>query len=294
MRITDRIIFESANGSIARIRERAAQAAKEASSGVRVEHPGDDPTVAGAIVTGRATEARLAAIGKAVERAYDELLQADTALGSLGTGLNRALQLATQLANSTYSPENRRAAAEEIDAIVTTAVGLLNTRVGDRYLFGGFKDGSPPFAADGSYLGDDGVRKVEIAPGVFHEVSIRADVAIKGAGGGVDIFQVLADLKAALESGNGDAVQAAIDPLQRSIDQVAIARARAGAAQTVLESAREAARVGKDAATEEVSRLADADLIDAASRMQLAQRALDAALSVAARSFELSLVDKLR
>lgn len=294
MRITDKIIFEGSNRSIATTRERAQQAAREASTGIRVEHPGDDPGAAGQIVAARAGEIRHDAINKTVARANDELLASDAALGTVNTGLMRAQQLATQLANGNYSPSDLQSAVTEVESIIQTAVAALNTRVGDRYVFGGNKDGLAPFDSTGAYLGDDGVRRIEIAPGVLQETSIRADVAVKGAGGGVDVFASLGALRDALAAGDNGAVGDTLGALKSSVDQISAARARAGAQMNVLDTAADIARLGKDTATGEASRLTDADFFDATSRMALGQRALEAALSISARSFELTLLNKLR
>lgn len=294
MRVTDKLIFQNSTRSVATGRERAEKAAREASSGVRVVHPGDDPGVAGLIIAARATEIRQDAIRRTAERANDELIQADAALGTLNNGLRRAQQLAIQLSNANYSAEDLQGSVAEIEAIINTSLAVLNTRVGDRYIFGGNKDATPPFDATGNYMGDDGVRQVEVAPGVLQGVSVRSDVAIKGAAGGVDVLGTLHALRDAMLAGDQDGVRGTLDDLNAGVGQIASARAGAGAAMNVLETARDIARVSKDAAEEEASRLADADLMEASSRMVLAQRGLEAAMAVSVRSFDLSLLKMLR
>jgi len=60
-----------------------------------------------------------------------------------------------------------------------------------------------------------------------------------------------------------------------------------------LEMSMSAALSLADASLKERSRLMDVDAIEAASRMALNQRALEAALEASAQSFKLSLLDKL-
>jgi len=57
------------------------------------------------------------------------------------------------MGNDTYNADDRAAAATEVDGIFNQVVGSLNTRFGDRYIFGGYVDNTPPFAADGTYQG---------------------------------------------------------------------------------------------------------------------------------------------
>ena len=73
-------------------------------------------------------------------------------------------------------------------ALSQQIVQLMNTQVAGRYIFGGTKDSAPPFDASGNYVGDGNVRQIEIAPGLLQASSIRADVALKGTGGGIDVF----------------------------------------------------------------------------------------------------------
>ncbi len=293
MRVTDRSIFEAANRNVGAARERAELATQEASSGLRVIHPGDDAAAAGQIAGRRLDESRYGAIKGAVEAANDELASTDGALDAVGSALSRARELAVQLANPIYSAAQRASAAEEIDGLFKTVVAQMNTRVGQRYVFGGFKDGAPPFSAAGVYLGDPGVRQVEIAPGVRQAVSVRADVAISGVGGGTDVLGTLSALSAAMTANNIAGIQNSLNGLDTGIIQISSARSQAGSSMVVLDAASAASRAGRDAATTSVAGLAEADTIESASKLALAQRALDASLTASARSFQLSLLDKL-
>lgn len=293
MRVTDRMIFEGASRSAQSARARMNDAIRETSSGARVVHPGDDPVAAGLVVSRRFGADRFAAIGAAVSHAADELAVADTALGSLGDLVSRAQELAVQMSNSTYSESDRQAAAAEAATLVDQAVALLNTRHGTRYLFGGTADGVPPFDAAGGYHGDGGVRQVEIAPGVLADASVRADVAFTGAGGGVDVLGTLKELARSLEANDRDAVRATLGNLDAGVSQVARTRSAAGARMAALDTAAGIAKNAEDALAVELSGLQDADPIDAATRLALAQQALDAALTASASSFHLTLLDKL-
>jgi flagellar hook-associated protein 3 FlgL len=294
VRITDRMIFDQASANTARARDEAQAAASQASTGIRVQHPWDDPSAAGLIVRRRADVERMDAIGKVASRARDELDGSDMALGSMNDVLMRGRELAIQLANDTYSAEQRAAAGEEVKALLQQAISLGNTRVAGRYIFGGTQDASPPFDASGAYLGDTVVRQVEIAPGELQDAAIRADLVFGGAGGGTNVFATLAALAQALGSNDAVAVRGAIAGLDQSLTQVDQGRGSVGAAMNVLDTAIETSKLASDAATAAVAQLGDADVIAAASRLALAQRALDASLTASVRSFDLTILDKLK
>jgi flagellar hook-associated protein 3 FlgL len=265
-------------------------ATQVASTGIRVLHPWDDPAAAGQITIHMNAQAQATAIASATGRASDELASADTALESVGNAIAQAQQLAMQLSNSTYSASQRASGAVQLQGFVGQILAALNTQVGNRYIFGGTSDATPPFDSSGAYTGDGNVRKVEIAPGMLQDASVRADVAIKGAGGGVDVLSVLQSLQSALASNDVAGVQSSLDGLTSGIKQVAAARASAGAAMSTMDAA---GAVAKSVSTTEqvsTSHLQDADIVDAATKLQLAQRALQAALSAASQSFQLSLL----
>lgn len=294
MRVTERMIYQRSLTSTARSAAEMERAAKEASSGARIFHPGDDSVASGSIVVGNAQAERFSSIARTSERALEETVQMDAALGDVGAILTRAQQIAVQAANDSNSPQARAAAAKEVEAMIRGAAAALNVKVGNRYLFAGDLDATPAFDSTGAYLGDTGVRRLEVAPGVLLDTSLRADEVIGGTAGGVDVFAVLTDLAQALTTNDAAAIRAGLDDFPGAIAQVATGRSALGGVMNVLETSIAAAKAGKDAAELDVGRQADADPIEAASRLALSQHALDAALTVAAQSFRLTLLDKLR
>ncbi|HWV37332.1 MAG TPA: flagellar biosynthesis protein FlgL [Vulgatibacter sp.] len=294
MRVTDRLLFESASRYAGIAREKMDSAQREVHTGLRVRHPGDDPTAAGLIVAGRSNVERLQSLSQTMGRVSDELLVADTALAGVTTSLMRIQQLATSLGNETNGPEALQAGALEVDALRQNILSLLNTQSSGRYIFGGNQDAAPPFDPSGAYLGDAGVRQVEIAPGIYQTFSVRMDEAIAGAGGAVDVMATIQDLIAALQAGDNAAVRSTLDDLQRSITQVAGARTRIGASMSIIEAAMNVGGMLEDGAVEGLARLTDADQFESMSKLVLAQRALDAALTASASSFRLTIIDKLR
>ncbi len=293
MRVTDRMIFEQSTADVARARERAAAASQEASSGVRVTHPGDDPGAAGLLVATRSSQDRFDAIQKTAAAASDELTSADSALEAVGNAITRAQELAVQLSTTTNNT-GLPTGALEVQSIIQDVIGALNTKVGNRYIFGGNKDDAPPFDTSGNYLGDDGVRQVEIAPNVTQAASVRADQAIKGTAGGVDILSTLSDLAAAMTSGDLSGIQAALDPLGKGISQVADARSAAGNAMNTFDTAVSVSQIARDEDKKRASDLGDADIIDASTKLTMAQQALQASLSVTAQGFRFTLLDYLK
>jgi flagellar hook-associated protein 3 FlgL len=294
MRVTETMIYQRTADRASLALSTVARAQGEVSSGLRVQSPGDDPQAASMLVRHRFDKAHTTAIQSGAQRAIDELNTADSALESAKTSLARAQVLATQFGNDTYSASNRASAAEEVDGLFKQVVADLNTRFGDRYLFGGFQDHQEPFSTTGTYLGDTGVRQVEVAPGVYDDASVRADVMAKGVGGGVDILEALQDLSEALRANDGDAIRATIGSLNTGLDQVSSARSRVGASVNIYTSTVNTCTSQITDAKRIIGELGDADILDASSRLSLAQYALNATLTTAAKILDFSLVNLLK
>jgi flagellar hook-associated protein 3 FlgL len=294
VRVTDKMIFDAAATNSGRARSDEELAASQASTGLRVQHPWDDPAAAGLTVKHDYNADRFAAIGQGVQRASDELNAVDGALTSLNNTLSRARQLAVQLSNDTYSAADRSAGASEVQSLRTQVISLLNTQFGNRYLFAGNKDGQPAFDDNGNYLGDSGIRQVEIAPGQLEDASVRGDVIAKGAGGGTDVLATLQTLATALAGNDVAGVRATLNGLDSGIQQVATGQAKVGGQMNLFDLAVQTSQKAQTAEKSSSSQLTDVDAIQAASNLALAQRALDASLTASAQSFNLTLLNKLQ
>jgi flagellar hook-associated protein 3 FlgL len=294
MRVTDRMLFDRANRDGGAARTRLEEAIARASTGQRLVHPGDDPAGAGLVNQHQAAAARADAIMGVAQSAGDELAAVDGAFNDVTNALSRARELATQFANAPYTAAQRAAAAGEAQSLISQMVAALNTRVGSRYVMGGTLDGTPPFDAAGNYSGDTAVRQVEVAPGVLENASVRADVAVKGVGGGVDVMTTLAQLVTALQANDQAGVRATLDGIAAGTDQVAVARTQVGNAMNTFDVAAQVNRTARDDATSRAAHLTDADIIDANSQLALAQRALEASLTATTAGFKLTLLNYLK
>jgi len=294
MRVTNQMLFEAQGQQIAAAREKMLEAQAKVTTGKRVNHPGDDPAAAGVIVSHRMALERFDTIEQTIASATEEAEVADGALQGVSSLIARARELATQLGNDSYSNTERAGGAQEIRDIFGQIVQLMNTQVAGRYIFGGNIDRTPPFDAAGNYTGDTNVRQVEVAPGLLQNQSVRADQALKGVGGGVDVLGTLTTLMNAMSANDGGGIRGTLAALQTSVDQVAASQTQTGGILAGFSSASNINGVAKLSAQKLLSAAADVDIFDAASELTRAQTSLEASLSVAAKSFNLSLIDFLR
>ncbi len=291
MRVTEKMIYEGTLSRVTDSRSKLGEAQEQLSSGKRVIAPGDDPAAAALVVRHRIMQNRFSAIGTAAQQAADELNTADGALDNVGNLLGRARQLASQLGSDSYDAAERAAAAPEVDGLLRQTINELNTRFGDRYLFGGYKETTQPFDDAGVYQGDSGVRTVEVSPGLYEVSSVDVSGMVTGATG---IVQTLQDLSTALTNNDGDAIRNSITNFENLANSLATIRSRVGTSVNVFESAVSLCESGVDDETVFIGKVQDADVIDASTQLSLAQYALEATLTAASKTFELSLVNRMK
>lgn len=110
---------------------------------------------------------------KNMEFANSYLERTESAIKGIHDNLIRARELAVAMANDTYGPESREASAKEIKQIIDSVVALGNTKFANRYIFSGFRTGTPSLSQDGKYLGDDGAIFLSTAEGKFSQINLQ-------------------------------------------------------------------------------------------------------------------------
>jgi flagellar hook-associated protein 3 FlgL len=293
MRVSDRMMYDQANSNAVSARDKVLSAYDQASTGMRVTHPGDDPTSAGLIVKGRQTMSRIDGLSQGAARANDELGVVDSSLQEMSNLVARVRELTVQMGNDSYSPVDRANAANEVNTLFRQATMLMNTDVNGRYIFGGTRDSAPPFDTTGAYQGDTNVRQLEIAPGVVEDASVRADVAVKGVGGGVDLFATLTALSTALSSNDSNGIRGTLSNLDAVSHQLGNTLAKVGASMNAFQTAQNVGETLKLDAASALSREQEIDIFDATSKLALANHALEATLTAAASTFRMTLMDKI-
>jgi flagellar hook-associated protein 3 FlgL len=307
------MIHRIALSDVTRARQRLAVSQEQASSGLVINRPSDDPVGAGLVVT---IEARLAALAqqeRTVSAAKARVAAGEGAVADAMDLLVRARELALQGANATQDASTRAQIAREVEGLHGSLLASANTRYDGGYVFAGFASDAPPFVASGpfsspppaaplvSYAGDGNEIEVEIEDGV--QVAVNADGRRAFLGdadgdsvtdaGREDVFAVLADLWEALQNDDPAAVAATLPRIDRALDQLSVERTGFGAAASRLETAEQRlAQRSLDAETR-LSQLRDADLAEVVSNLAQQESALQAGLSGMARLLSQSLLDFL-
>jgi flagellar hook-associated protein 3 FlgL len=302
MRVSNQTLFLRTQEGIQKTTQRLAQLQEAVASGKRINDFADDPLGAVRAFDLRAFAASLEQYDKNINAGLPFLKQNDATLGEVVEVVGRAKELALQMANDSNSAQDRQLAANEVRRLFEHLLSLANTKIEDRYLFGGFKNGSAPFTAGVgvvTYNGDGGQIAIPASTSHMLTLNLPGDQVFQGVGvaGGVDIFAVFLDLETALSANDVtgvDGINTQIGRLDTALDQILGFRVEVGgrinAATTTQES------VGLMQTQTQIRRgeIEGADVFQLYADFARAQHAFAAALQSAARVTQTSLLDFLR
>ncbi|HSH47734.1 MAG TPA: flagellar hook-associated protein FlgL [Halomonas sp.] len=176
MRISSVTMFEQSVSSMNRQQGEFLKVSEQVASGRRVVNPSDDPQAASRAVGVDQSKAMTQQYADSRVSARNSLSQSESVLNSVSDAVTSAKTLLIQAASDTLSDADRQSVASELRGVYETLLGQANATDGNgRYLFGGYRDDSPPFVKDSSgavqYVGDDRGREQRIDSSRLMEVS---------------------------------------------------------------------------------------------------------------------------
>jgi flagellar hook-associated protein 3 FlgL len=133
---------------MALIQNRADRAQRQLSSGLKFTNASDAPDQVGDILQLRADLNRNSQVSSNLSSVKTTVDTAEQTLETVVTIVERAGVLAAQGATGAQTAQSRLAIAQEVRSIHQQLVGLSNTQVGARFVFGGDADQTAPYALD--------------------------------------------------------------------------------------------------------------------------------------------------
>lgn len=150
----------------------------QASTLKKLNTPSDDPTGASKVLEVRTDKVNNDQFLTNAKLAEAYLNNTDHALAELADIVVRAKEIALgQSSAASSNDDTRLGIAEEVTQLFQQAVVAGNRRIGDRYIFGGYKTDRPPLDGDGKYMGDTGQMMIEIARDVFVSMNVPGVMA---------------------------------------------------------------------------------------------------------------------
>jgi flagellar hook-associated protein 3 FlgL len=275
-----------------------AKSQAKLSTGKNLLTVSDDPVNTVRLLDLKSTQVADERYGKNIDNAQNELDVSDGALQSFTNIIQRAKELATQGASDTLGQANRDAVAKEIDSLINQAVQIGNTKIGEQYLFSGFKTTTPPFSRSGDVITYSGTptnenwqRNTEIAPSVTLTTNVNGDNLLGSTTTNGSVFDTLVKLKQDLNAGNTANINSRLDILQGNLNNILAQSATVGAAQNQITLTRNRLADRKVSLDSQVSQIQDVDVAKVISDSNLQQTLYQASLSVTGKVLQTSLLN---
>ncbi len=220
----------------------------------------------------------------------------EQALVNITDNLIRAKELSVAMANDTYNAASRDAAAREIREIIDEVVLVGNTNYNGRFVFGGFRNQTPPVTEDGNFIGDDGKIFVEVSPGAFRPINIPARNLFMPSDeerkeGHFNLVQALQNLYEGLSTNEKSMIQRSMSELEFHTEKVTSYQASIGGMWNSINNTQ--ARISKevDASKGTLSEIEDADAFKVMSDFKKTEATLQSTLLASNKVLQPSLLN---
>jgi flagellar hook-associated protein 3 FlgL len=310
MRVSEQSFSSGYLYQISQLGSQQNQLQVEASTGLKVTMPEDNPAVMGEALD-QQTEAQAST---QYQSNISQLQGTATATSGVISGLNtivgQASQIATQ-AGGVSSTQDLSNYATEVNSLINQAIATANTQNQGSYLLGGTQTATPPYVATTdangnvtavTYAGNSSVAKSEVAAGVtLSAQTLGTNTTGSGPEGlitdsrsGADLINHLIQLRNDLQSGSTSAVSGTdLQNLTKDQDNISSHVAANGVVQSQLQTAGNVASQTTLNINTQLGTETNADLAQVLTELSQAQNSYTAALETGSKLMQISLVDFL-
>ena len=289
MRITNSMTARITLNQLAQGRTQLARTQEQASSGLRINRPSDDP------VDYQTTQRLKGFLGqtdrflRSLDSSRIRMGATENALADAGDLLSQARVTSIEAANGTNLGENYEIYKNEIESLFDQLMDKANARSSEgAYIFGGRASDRPPFSVSGPFVsgspaptvtfdGEASNVAVEIDREIFIDVSFDGSRVFEGA---ANSFEALRDLWTALDQQDQAAVIAAQAGLEDATDQLFGERARIGNSGATADRVEATLGQRQEELAERLSITQDADVYEVYSDLVQQETALQGTLQV--------------
>jgi flagellar hook-associated protein 3 FlgL len=257
----------------------------QASSGLRIQVPSDDPQGTATAMQMRSQQAADAQYSTNADFATSRLNSADTALQSLSDQVRVVRNLVLQSQNGSLSDGARSALSDQITQAKATVASLYNTQYLGQPVFGGTSSTGTALDDSNNYVGDGNPVMVRISG----SSTVRVDV--DGASVGADTLPGVLDQLAANVTDPAGAPQSDLDALDGVLAGISTALGGVGAAELRVTNTSNLVSAHSLDLTASIAQTTQADLAEVLTKFSSQQVAYQAALGVAAKINQTSLLD---
>ena len=294
MRVTQRSIALTSLQGLYRNQEAVGRLQQQLTSGTTISRPSDSPTGTNKSMITRADAAGAAQHARNIADGTAFLDTTDSTLQSMLAQTRQVRSLVVQAASTGGTGQaSAEALRTELSGLRDSLLGLANTVVQGRPVFGGPTGGTAAYRPDGTFVGRSG------AP-LTRSVSDREDIRIDVTGpeafgsGSDDLFAVVE--RAAVAAGVRDdaGLQTALEEIDGVMERMLTAAADIGTRAARMERAGQANTDLQLTLKQRLAGIEDVDLPKTIMELNLQQTSYEVALQATAQVIQPSLADFLR
>jgi len=189
-------IYDNLMAGLTRHSQTLARLQEQIASGSRVLRASDDPTASSEIIALGNTGGALESCSKNLGTLMSNLDMSSSMMQQISELLVSVKVMLTDAASGTCSQTSRNGTGLAIGGLIERAIGIANTKVTGRYLFGGDAALSAPYEVVRSggrivavnYRGSSHSTRAAVSPGVEYESTIIGKDVFGGDGRGQPVF----------------------------------------------------------------------------------------------------------
>lgn len=294
MRVATRSFYQGIQERILRLSSDLKKINEKISSGKNITRPSDDPS---SVITSLGLKVSLSQIEqyqRSIQRGESWLELSESALSQIIQLVERAQELAVEMASDTQNSSTRAYTAIEVGHLLDQAISLGNTKLGGIYIFSGYKSHTAPFTKTStggietaSYNGDLNNFEVLIGSGEQLTIGKNGKSVIADSG----IFDALGRLKKALEENDIEGIRGEIEKLDEVQDYLNNEISDIGGRSNRLQGKKEVLNQLDLNLKERLSNLEDADYSKVVIELRQKEIAYQAALLSSSRIAELTILN---
>lgn len=292
MRITNNIIYNSLLNDINRNRQGLADLQRKLATGQEVRKPSDDPAAYNKSRGLREVQQRQTQYQENIQLAIVQSRTVQNSMDGFISTMNDLKAKAVQASNEgVIGDKELDVLADYVTSARKTLETIGNTKVLNRYIFGGTKTETIPFTENDEgitvYNGNEELMNLQVSDFENIPVSVPGSRLIP-------IFETIQQFEQAIIDKDFDAIQASVGAIDESFDDLSIIASDVGSAINKMEFLNEQYELSNIEYQAEVSRLTDTDYAEALSNLEKFNISYQAAVEANQRLISTSLVNLLR
>ncbi len=262
------------------------------SSGKRILSPSDDVVALAKSLKLKETNTQIESYLRNITSVQAKQTAAENALSNIyDTAQEARTEIIRLLNHGVLDQEDAQIVGDYLKGLRNYIVDQANTKVDNVYVFSGTKTDTPPFDNSGNYQGNSEVQNVPISKGYEVQGTFDGGKFLDAQNNPIKIVQVLDKITQAIDNQDiSNITNQDLADFDEGMKAIGESRSLIGAQASNLEDFRLQHEAQKTLFNDMISKLEDANITEAISKMEQSKVAYEASMAVFSQNKNLSLL----